>query len=238
RASRGLGHSRHRTYSDVFPNRGAALDRGDSCGRGADVCAHARRIRRRAHGRWQHSRSDANGFDFDLRRRAEPELDSRPPDGARAPRFLIRGALDGLRAAAQTLGGCAGLMSLSIRVRKRLSPAFLPDVTFEGRPGVTIVFGESGSGKTTLLRCVAGLGRPDEGRIVVSDRVFFDGETGVDLEPARRATGFVFQHLALFPHLSAAQNIAYGLSHFSTAERSARTTAIAASFRIRHVLDR
>jgi molybdate transport system ATP-binding protein len=129
-------------------------------------------------------------------------------------------------------------MSLSIRARKRLSPDFMLDVTFEGRPGVTIVFGESGSGKTTLLRCVAGLGRPDEGRIVVGDRVFFDGEAGVDLQPAHRATGFVFQHLALFPHLSAAQNIAYGLSHFSTAERSARSAAIAASFRIAHVLDR
>ena len=129
-------------------------------------------------------------------------------------------------------------MSLSIRVRKRLSPAFLLDVAFEGRPGVTIVFGESGSGKTTLLRCVAGLSRPDEGRIVVGDRAFFDEETEVDLEPARRATGFVFQHLALFPHLSAAQNIAYGLSHFSAAERSARTSAIAASFRIAHVLER
>jgi molybdate transport system ATP-binding protein len=129
-------------------------------------------------------------------------------------------------------------MSLSVRIRRRLSPAFLLDVAFESAAGVTIVFGESGSGKTTLLRSVAGLSRPDEGRIVVGDRLFFDASTGVDLEPARRATGFVFQHLALFPHLTAAQNIAYGLSHFSNGERSARTAAIAESFRIAHLLDR
>jgi molybdate transport system ATP-binding protein len=129
-------------------------------------------------------------------------------------------------------------MSLSVRLRKRLSPAFTLDLAFETNAGVTIVFGESGSGKTTLLRSVAGLARPDEGRIVVRDRVLFDASTGVDLEPARRGIGFVFQHLALFPHLTAARNIAYGLSHFSAAERSSRTSAIAESFRIAHVLDR
>jgi molybdate transport system ATP-binding protein len=129
-------------------------------------------------------------------------------------------------------------MSLTVRVRKRLSPAFLLDVAFESRPGVTIVFGESGSGKSTLLRCVAGLSRPDEGRIVVGGRVFFDSSATVDVAPAHRSTGFVFQHLALFPHLTAGQNVAYGLSHLPAAERSARTRSIAASFRIAHLLDR
>ncbi len=129
-------------------------------------------------------------------------------------------------------------MNLTVRVRKRLSPAFFLDVAFDIGPGVAIVFGESGSGKTTLLRCVAGLTQPDEGRIAVGDRVLFDAGTGLNREPAGRGTGFVFQHLALFPHLTAARNIAYGLWRLPLPERLARTSAIAASLRISHLLDR
>ena len=127
-------------------------------------------------------------------------------------------------------------MNLSVRARKRLSPRFLIDVTFDIAPGVTIVFGESGSGKTTLLRCVAGLTRPDEGRILIGDRVLFDSSSGVDVEPSRRRVGLVFQQLALFPHLTARDNIAYGLSRRPAPERLQRTAAIAESFRIGHLL--
>jgi molybdate transport system ATP-binding protein len=136
------------------------------------------------------------------------------------------------------MGDRAAAMNLTVRVRKRLSPVFLLDVAFDIGPGVAIVFGESGSGKTTLLRCVAGLAQPDEGRIAVGERVLFDAGTGINREPAGRRTGFVFQHLALFPHLTAAQNIAYGLSRLSVSERLARTSVIAASLRIAHLLDR
>ncbi|HEX3704219.1 MAG TPA: molybdenum ABC transporter ATP-binding protein [Vicinamibacterales bacterium] len=129
-------------------------------------------------------------------------------------------------------------MTLSVCIRKRLSPAFLLDVTCDIEPGVTILFGESGSGKTTFLRCVAGLARPDEGRIAVGDRILYDAHAGIDVEPARRQAGFVFQHLALFPHLTAAENIGYGLSQRPASERLARTAAIAASLRIAHVLGR
>jgi molybdate transport system ATP-binding protein len=129
-------------------------------------------------------------------------------------------------------------MNLSVRVRKHLSPGFTVDVLFDAAPGVTIIFGESGSGKTTLLRCVAGLAQPDEGRIVIGDRTLFDTSTGVNVDPSRRQVGFVFQHLALFPHLTVAKNIEYGLSHRRSADRRERTTAIAASFRISHLLGR
>jgi molybdate transport system ATP-binding protein len=129
-------------------------------------------------------------------------------------------------------------MNLSVRARKRLSPRFRIDVTFDVAPGVTIVFGESGSGKTTLLRCLAGLTPPDEGRILIGDRVLFDGSVGVNVAPSRRQVGFVFQHLGLFPHLSAADNIAYGLSQLSLSERLGRLAAIATSFRIGHLLNR
>ena len=129
-------------------------------------------------------------------------------------------------------------MSLSIQVRKRLSPSFVVDVAFAASPGVTIVFGESGSGKTTLLRCVAGLARPDDGAIVIGNRVLFDRARGINVETARRRAGFVFQHLALFPHLTVARNIEYGLSEIATAERQTRAAAIAESFRIGHLLHR
>jgi molybdate transport system ATP-binding protein len=129
-------------------------------------------------------------------------------------------------------------MNLSVHVRKRLSPPFVLDVRCDVAPGVTIVFGESGSGKTTLLRSVAGLARPDEGRIAIGDRTLFDAAAGIDLAPAARRVGFVFQHLALFPHLTAADNIEYGLAQLAPAERRQRTAAIAASFRISHLLPR
>jgi molybdate transport system ATP-binding protein len=128
-------------------------------------------------------------------------------------------------------------MNLWVRLRTRLAQ-FTLDAAFEAKPGVTIVFGESGSGKTTLLRCVAGLTRPDEGRIAIGERVLFDGETGREIEPAARRVGFVFQHLALFPHFTAAANIAYGLSAQPDAERRARVAAIAESFGIGRLLDR
>ena len=129
-------------------------------------------------------------------------------------------------------------MNLSVQVRTRLSPRFLLDVALDAAPGVTIVFGESGSGKTTLLRSVAGLTRPDSGRIAIGDRVLFDAGARVDIPPAQRRVGFVFQHLALFPHLTAADNIEYGLSRVDHEERRRRVAAIAKSFRIDQVLGR
>src|SRR5262249_34917682 len=128
--------------------------------------------------------------------------------------------------------------TLSVHVSKRLSPEFQLNVTFAAMPGVTIIFGESGSGKTTLLRCVAGLAQPDEGRILIGDRTLFDTGTRISVEPSSRQVGFVFHLLALFPHLTAAENIAYGLSRLSPSDRRERTATIAESFRISHLLGR
>ncbi len=129
-------------------------------------------------------------------------------------------------------------MSLSVTVRKRLSAAFTLDVAFSAPPGITIVFGESGSGKSTLLRSVAGLIQPDAGRITVGQHVLFDS-TGPDAVPARqRKIGYVFQHLALFPHMSIAGNLEYGLPHLAAGARRERTRTIAESFKIAHVLSR
>ena len=129
-------------------------------------------------------------------------------------------------------------MTLSFDIRKRQSESFLLDVRGHVEPGVTIVFGESGSGKSTLLRCVAGLSRPDDGRIATGERALFDSVERVDVNPAERHAGFVFQHLALFPHLTVAENIAYGLWRQPPSERAARVDAIASSFRIAHLTGR
>jgi molybdate transport system ATP-binding protein len=129
-------------------------------------------------------------------------------------------------------------MTLNAVVRVRLSSAFELDVACDVQPGVTIVFGESGSGKSTLLRCLAGLTPPDAGRIVVGDRVFFDSTTGVTVPPVSRGVGYVLQQLALFPHMSVADNLAYGLSGLSPRARRECVHGIAERFHIAHVLNR
>lgn len=129
-------------------------------------------------------------------------------------------------------------MSLSVTVRARLSPAFALDVAFSAPPGITIIFGESGSGKSTLLRSVAGLLQPDAGRITVGQRVLFDSTGPADVPARQRKIGYVFQHLALFPHMSIAGNIEYGLPHLAADARRERTRAMAELFRIAHVLSR
>ena len=129
-------------------------------------------------------------------------------------------------------------MNLAVRARTRVSSQFTLDVAFVAAPGVTIVFGESGSGKTTLLRSVAGLARPSEGRIDIGERVLYDSAAKTDIAPSRRRVGFVFQDLALFPHLSAGQNIGYGLIECPRVERRRRVEAIAESFGIADLLNR
>ena len=89
--------------------------------------------------------------------------------------------------------------------------AFRLDVEFTAPSGVTILFGPSGSGKTTCLRAVAGIVTPDEGRISLDDRVYFDSASGFNLPIQQRRVGYVFQDYVLFPHLSAKQNVAYGI---------------------------
>jgi molybdate transport system ATP-binding protein len=97
---------------------------------------------------------------------------------------------------------------------------FKLDVDFTAPSGVTILFGHSGSGKTTCLRSVAGIVRPDEGRISLDGRLYFDSTSGVNLPIQRRRAGFVFQDYALFPHLTAEQNVAYGIRTAGSASQS------------------
>lgn len=128
---------------------------------------------------------------------------------------------------------------LSVKLRKALNSAegFILHVDFTVSPGITILFGASGAGKTTLLDCVAGLLKPDGGRIEAV-RPMFDSERGINLSVRERNTGYVFQELALFPHLSVEENITYGLNHMNGAARELRCEAITKSFRISHLRTR
>jgi molybdate transport system ATP-binding protein len=107
-------------------------------------------------------------------------------------------------------------------------PGFTLDVRWTAGDGVAVLFGPSGAGKSLTLACLAGLVRPDAGRIVVDGRVLFDAAAGIDLPPQRRRVGFVFQGLALFPHLTVAENIAFGLRDQPRAARAARTGEVIA----------
>lgn len=100
-------------------------------------------------------------------------------------------------------------MTLSVNLSHRFGD-FALDVAFEAPPGVTVLFGRSGSGKTTVVNAVAGLLRPDRGRIVAGGEVLLDTETRTFLPPHRRRVGYVFQDARLFPHLTVRQNLLYG----------------------------
>jgi molybdate transport system ATP-binding protein len=100
-------------------------------------------------------------------------------------------------------------MSLVVEARQRLG-TFTLDAAFTAEGGVTALFGRSGSGKTSLVRIVAGLARPDAGRVVLSGDVLVDTARGVFVPAYRRRFGYVFQEARLFPHLTVRQNLDYG----------------------------
>ncbi len=130
---------------------------------------------------------------------------------------------------------------LEVRIRKRFANpegSFNLNVHFRALAGFTILFGASGAGKTTLLDCIAGLTDPDEGRIGVGGQDLYDSEKKQNVAAWKRRIGYVHQDLALFPHLTAEQNVAYGLRALSGAERQMRSREILDLFRIAHVRDR
>lgn len=109
---------------------------------------------------------------------------------------------------------------LEIRIQKRLRD-FSLDIDLRLPGGMTVLFGRSGMGKSMTLTCVAGLQKPDEGRIVVNGRVLFDSAANINLPPQQRRVGYVTQDYLLFPHLTVAQNVAFGLHRHPRQEREA-----------------
>jgi molybdate transport system ATP-binding protein len=122
-------------------------------------------------------------------------------------------------------------MSFEIRVAKRLGEASVAlDLT--AGEGLTVLFGPSGIGKTSVLNMVAGLLRPDAGRIAVAGRILFDSAAGIDVAPQHRRAGYVFQDPRLFPHRRVRANLLYGAADDNV------LAATVAMLGIGHLLDR
>jgi molybdate transport system ATP-binding protein len=131
---------------------------------------------------------------------------------------------------------------LSVHIQKEFrAPAascFQLRISEEFSAGFTVLFGPSGAGKSTLLDCIAGLIKPDEGWIKSHGEIIFDAEKGISLAPQKRGVGYVFQSLALFPHLSVEENVGYGLSGIAASERLERMDRISNAFHIQNLRPR
>lgn len=102
-------------------------------------------------------------------------------------------------------------MSLSVHIKKKTGN-FQLTIDFEQEEGITGILGASGCGKSMTLKCIAGIMKPDEGRIVLNGRVLFDSEKRINLKPQERNVGYLFQNYALFPNMTVEQNILCGLT--------------------------
>ena len=116
-------------------------------------------------------------------------------------------------------------MSLEVNIKKRLG-GFTLDVTFSAGDGVLALLGASGCGKSMTLRCIAGIERPDEGRIVLGDRVLFDSAQKINLPPQKRRVGLLFQNYALFENMTVLGNVEYSLKIKKDTKKDARKRAM------------
>jgi molybdate transport system ATP-binding protein len=127
---------------------------------------------------------------------------------------------------------------LELLLKKQYSAEFTLQIDLAIESGFTVLFGPSGAGKTSLLNCIAGLVKPEQGRIVLRSRVLFDSANAINIPVEERRIGYVFQTLALFPHLTAEKNIGYGIVDEPESQRRDRVTQILSSFRIAHLAER
>lgn len=131
---------------------------------------------------------------------------------------------------------------LDARIKKRFTSGngrpFSIDVEVKAADGITVFFGASGAGKTSILRAIAGILIPDEGRITLRDDVYFDSAAGINLPMQRRKVGYVFQNHVLFPHLTAEQNILYGIRKESRHDAPTRVQELLALLGIEKTRDR
>ena len=126
---------------------------------------------------------------------------------------------------------------ISFRVRKSYGD-FSLDCQADFDDGVTAVFGPSGSGKTTLLDCIAGMTSPDTGYIRVQGDSVYSSDSGVDHAPERRRFGYVFQHGALFPHMTVSKNVMYGYALTPDSDRRVDPNEVVSLLGISHLMER
>jgi molybdate transport system ATP-binding protein len=126
---------------------------------------------------------------------------------------------------------------LSLDVHKEIGELAL-NVSFESDGPVTGLFGPSGAGKSTLVNVIAGLTKPDKGRIVLGDEVLFDSRRSIDIPAHRRRVGYVFQEGRLFPHLSVRKNLDYGRWMTGAPDDPAELARVVAMLDIEPLLER
>lgn len=128
-------------------------------------------------------------------------------------------------------------MSLYVDIEKDLG-SFKLKVKFEQENGIVGLLGQSGCGKSMTLKCIAGIVKPDKGKIISNGKVFFDSEKKINLTPQKRNIGFMFQNYALFPHMSVKENIQLGIEKLSKEEKDEITRKYLKKFRLEGFEDR
>ncbi len=125
---------------------------------------------------------------------------------------------------------------LQIRLTRRLAN-FVLEVELAAAEEILVLSGPSGAGKSMTLRLIAGLERPDGGEVVLGGRVLYSSERGVSLPPRERGCGFIFQEVALFPHLDVRRNVLFG-ARLRAEESAPRLASLLGSLRISHLAHR
>ena len=128
-------------------------------------------------------------------------------------------------------------MTLTVDIECRLG-AFRLKTAFRAEEGVTSLFGRSGAGKTSVANAIAGILRPERGRIEIDGEIMFDAERGIDMPTSRRRIGYVFQEGRLFPHLSVRQNLRYARMFSPGARRSDRFEHVVELLGLAQLLER
>lgn len=127
---------------------------------------------------------------------------------------------------------------LDVRLIRRIHAGLTVDVTLRLGKEIGVLFGPSGSGKTSILRLITGLSRPDQGYVRLGETTLFDASRGLDQPLRLRRIGMIFQDDLLFPHLSVAENIQFGLRGKGRSQRQSRLAEITSLCGVEHLLDR
>ena len=122
-------------------------------------------------------------------------------------------------------------MALSLQLHKKVE-GFTLEVEWAIQEDLAVLFGFSGAGKSMTLQMIAGLMKPDQGTIRLNERLLFDSRAGIDVRPQDRSIGYVFQDLALFPHMTVRGNIMYGANGLEKKERRKKTEEMIESFHL------
>lgn len=128
------------------------------------------------------------------------------------------------------------MMSISVNVKKRLE-TFELDVHFSSHEKIVGLLGASGAGKSMLLKTIAGIFEPETGKIVVDDIVYFDSSAEISLPSRHRKAGVVFQHYALFPHMTVTENIAFSLENKNSMESTRKVERLIKEFHLEALKD-